>query len=346
MIEKSELDKNKIKFEIKKHYNLDIIKIETIDGGNANIYKLTDIHKNKYILKEFQLKFNSKTILKEVHVIEYLRKKKLPVPEYVTCTNNQKYFEHKGRIVILQKYIEGKTKDKYTGNKQNLLESAKYLGLLVNALEDYSYNDMFKSNIKKLTTNEDIEKSIGKYKNLIFQIAKADVYGEEIKKDLNDKIEMLKEIKKDQTITKITNITIKKTHGDYNVLQFIYDSNDSIKVILDFATAGELPIVWELARSYNYMDKECKNGEFNIDNLILYIKEYLKYSKLTKEDLKYLPYIYLIQLLSSTYGYKQYLQTNNLAMLEFGKERTNICRYLMKNKEIISKRLSEINILI
>ena len=94
------------------------------------------------------------------------------------------------------------------------------------------------------------------------------------------------------------------------------------------------------------MDKECKNGEFNIDNLILYIKEYLKYSKLTKEDLKYLPYIYLIQLLSSTYGYKQYLQTNNLAMLEFGKERTNICRYLMKNKEIISKRLSEINILI
>lgn len=150
MIEKSELDKNKIKFEVKKHYNLDIIKIETIDGGNANIYKLTDIHKNKYILKEFQLKFNSKTILKEVHVIEHLRKKKLPVPEYVTCTNNQKYFEHKGRIVILQKYIEGKAKDKYTGNKQNLLESTKYLGLLVNALEDYQYNDMFKSNIKNL----------------------------------------------------------------------------------------------------------------------------------------------------------------------------------------------------
>ena len=87
------------------------------------------------------------------------------------------------------------------------------------------------------------------------------------------------------------------------------------------------------------MDKECKNGTFNIDNLVLYIKEFMKYSSLTKEDLKYLPYIYLIQLLSSTYGYKQYLQTGNLNMLEFGKERTNICRYLIKNKEIISKKL-------
>ena len=52
------------------------------------------------------------------------------------------------------------------------------------------------------------------------------------------------------------------------------------------------------------MDKECKTGVFNIDNLILYVKEFMKYSNLIKEDLKYLPYIYLIQVLSSTYGYK------------------------------------------
>lgn len=319
MIEKSELNEKIIKYEVKKHHNLNIIKIEIINGGNANIYKLTDIHKNQYILKEFQSKFNSKMILKEIHVINHLRKKKLPVPEYVTCTNNQMYFEYEGKVVILQKYIEEKTKDKYTGNIQNLLESAKYLGLIVNALEDYPYDDMFKSNIKKFTTTEDIEESIEKYKALIFQVTKDDIYGEEIKRDLNDKIEMLKKIKKDQTIIKITNITIKKTHGDYNVLQLIYDPKDNIKAILDFATAGELPIVWEIARSYNYMDKECKNGTFNIDNLVLYIKEFMKYSSLTKEDLKYLPYIYLIQLLSSTYGYKQYLQTGNLNMLEFGK---------------------------
>lgn len=339
MIEKSNLDEKTIKEETKKHYNLDIDKIEVINGGNANIYKLTDIHNNQYILKEFQSKFNFKMILKEVHVINHLKQKGLPVPEYIPCINNQSYFEYNGRIIILQKFIEGKTKNKYTGNKKALLESAKYLGLIINALEDYPYDDMFKANINKFKNIKDIDESIAKHQDLILVAEKDNIYGEKIKQDLIDKINILNAVKQNQTFQAITNITIKKTHGDYNVLQFIYDSNDNIKAILDFATAGELPIVWEIARSYNYMDKECKNGVFNVDNLVLYVKEFMKYSNLTKEDLKYLPYIYLIQVLSSTYGYKQYLDTGNLNMLEFGEERTNICRYLIKNKELISKKL-------
>lgn len=341
MIEKSNLDEKIIKKEAKKHYNLDIDKIEIINGGNANIYKLTDTHNNKYVLKEFQSKFNFKMILKEVHVINHLRQKGLSVPEYIPCTNNQHYFEYKGRIIILQKYIEGKTKNKYTGNKKELLESAKYLGLIINALEDYPYDDMFKANINKFKSPQDIDESIAKHQALILLAKKDNIYGEEIKRDLIDKINILNEIKQNKMFS-INNITIKKTHGDYNVLQFIYDSNNKIKAILDFSTSGELPIVWEIARSYNYMDKECKNGVFNIDNLVLYVKEFMKYSNLTKEDLKYLPYIYLIQVLSSTYGYKQYLNTGDLNMLEFGKERTNICRYLIKNKELISEKLLNI----
>lgn len=341
MIEKS-LNKKIIKAEVKKHYNLDIDKIEVINGGNANIYKLTDIHNKKYILKEFQSKFNSKMILKEVHVINHLRQKGLPVPEYIPRTNNQNYFEYNGRIIILQKYIEGITKDKYTGEIKDLLESAKYLGLIVNALEDYPYDDMFKANINKFKSAQDIDESIAKHQALILLTEKDNIYGEAIKRDLIDKINFLNEVKQNQTFQAITNITIKKTHGDYNVLQFIYDSNDNIKAILDFSASGELPIAWEIARSYNYMDKECKNGKFNTDNLVLYIEEFMKYSSLTKEDLKYLPYIYLIQVLSSTYGYKQYLNTGDLNMLEFGRERTNICRYLIKNKENISKKLLEI----
>lgn len=342
MIAKSNLNEKIIKEEVKKHYNLEIDKIEVVNGGNANICKLTDTHNNQYILKEFQSKFNYKMILKEVHVINHLRQKNLPVPQYIPCINNQNYFEHKGRIIILQKYIEGKTKNKYTGNKKELLESAKYLGLIVNALEDYPYDDMFKANINKFNNTQAIDESIAKHQALISLAEKDNIHGKEIKQDLIDKINILNEIKQNQTFPAITNITIKKTHGDYNVLQFIYDSNDNIKAILDFASSGELPIVWEIARSYNYMDKECKKGIFNINNLALYIKEFMKYSNLTKEDLKFLPYIYLIQILSSTYGYKQYFNTADLNMLEFGKERTNICRYLMKNKEQILKNLLKI----
>lgn len=342
MIEKTEFTEDKIKEEVKKHYGLEIKDIEIINGGSANIYKLISNDNNKYILKEFQSKFSGKTILKEINIINFLRNKGLSVPEYVMCLDGKQYFEYNDKTVIIQKFIEGETKKNYSGDKNQLLESAKYLGIIVNYLEEYPYDDMFTCSIEKYTSDEIIDKSIIKHENLI-PLAKEDIiHGKEIIKDLNDKIEMLKQIKKDGTYKKATNVTIKKTHGDYNVLQFIYDTNGKIKSIIDFVSAGEMPIVWEIARSYNYIDKDCKNGNFNIDNLVMYVKEYLKYSKLTKEDLKYLPYIYLVQVLSSTYGYKEYLKNGNIDLLHFGQERTNICRYLIKNAKKISEKLLEI----
>ena len=55
-----------------------------------------------------------------------------------------------------------------------------------------------------------------------------------------------------------------------------------------------------------------------------------------------MPYLYLIQLLTSTYGYKQYiydnLETNLLAFAYF---RTDLCRYLFENADKISRILVE-----
>ena len=137
------------------------------------------------------------------------------------------------------------------------------------------------------------------------------------------------------------NVSIKKTHGDYTIRQFIYEGNE-IKAIIDFVNAAELPIIWEIIRSYSYIDKECIDGNFNIDNLVEYTKEYMKYSSLNKYDLKYMPYIYLAQMLNSTFGYAQYLDNGNLDLLEFGMERTNICRYLMMNYKQISEKLQDL----
>ena len=44
----------------------------------------------------------------------------------------------------------------------------------------------------------------------------------------------------------------------YNVLQSIYEK-EHIKAIIDFASVAKLPIVWEIIRSYSYLDKEAKN---------------------------------------------------------------------------------------
>ena len=344
MIEKTEFTLDIIKSEVKNHYGMEINDVKTINGGSANIYKLTSDKGDRYILKEFQSKFSEKTILKEINIINFLREKGLSVPEYVTCLNGKQYFKYNDKTVIIQKFVDGSTQENYSGSEEQMLESAKYLAIIVNALEDYPYNDMFDCNIEKYTSNEIIDKSIAKHENLIPLAKEDEVHGTEIIKDLKDKIEMLKEVKNDGTFKKATDVTIKKTHGDYNILQFIYNDEGKIKAIIDFVNAGEMPIIWEIARSYNYIDKDCKNGEFNIDHLVMYVKEYLKYSKLNKDDLKYLSYVYLVQVLSSTYGYKEYLKNGNLDLLSFGKERTNICRYLMRNARKISDSLLEIDL--
>ena len=92
----------------------------------------------------------------------------------------------------------------------------------------------------------------------------------------------------------------------------------------------------------NNVIRNCNEKKLlNLKRIVLdYIKEFNKYVKLNEYDLKYMSYIYLIQLLSSTYGYKEYINNNeNIELLEFAYFRTNICKYLFNNAENISNIL-------
>ena len=72
-----------------------------------------------------------------------------------------------------------------------------------------------------------------------------------------------------------------------------------------------MPIIWEIIRSYSYIDKNAKDGTIDLNNFTLYVKEFNNYVKLNKYDYKYMPYLYMVQLLTSTFGYKQYIQDNS-----------------------------------
>ena len=53
-----------------------------------------------------------------------------------------------------------------------------------------------------------------------------------------------------------------------------------------------------------------------------------------------MPYLYLVQLLASTFGYKQYIADNSKkSLLEFAYFRTSLCKYLFENAEKISNIL-------
>ena len=67
-------------------------------------------------------------------------------------------------------------------------------------------------------------------------------------------------------------------------------------------------------------------------------------SALNEYDFKYLPYVYMIQLARSTFGYSEYFKDTEKKddYLEFAFYRTNICRDLYEKADEISKKLLEL----
>ena len=332
MVEKTNFTNKTIISEVKKNYGINVIKIEVITGGSANIYKLY-CDSGVFILKEFQKWYKSETILKEVHVINHLRIKGISVPEYVKCLDGNYSFNYMGNEVILQKYIKGFVKKANTGYKKDLLESARILGLIINALKDYPYDDLPIFDLDYILSKEKLKSSIIKNNELINNAC-----DEYIINDLKNKEKIINKLLDVKISSDFKKITISKSHGDFGIVQLIY--GDEITII-DFATAMEVPIAYEVIRSYVCVDRECIDGEVNIDNLILYIREFIKYVPLNKYDLKYMAYIYLYKLASSSYGYKQYIKNGDLDLYRFGKWRSKMCKYLFDNYESIGKRLVE-----
>jgi len=326
---------NELKDIVKSNYGIKITSIKKINRGSANIYSLNN---NKYILKEFQSNYKKEDIIKEITVINHLKKNKIKVPKYIKTLKGDSYFFYKDKYIILQKYIDGYTKEQNTGNINETLESAKYLGKIVKALKSLNYN-LNKIDYLGWLNTETLNNAINKYKSLIKNLDLKNELDKKIYYDLNDKIKMINCIKNKFNKEEINNLTIVNSHGDYSVMQFIY-KNKKIHAVIDFVAAAKVPIIWEIIRSYSYIDEDVKNGEFNINTFIKYVKTVNKYITLNEYDIKYMPYLYLVQMLNSDYGYKEYINNKTKKeLLNFAIFRTKLCRYLFKNSELISKEL-------
>ena len=326
---------NELKDIVKSNYGIKITSIKKIIRGSANIYSLNN---NKYILKEFQSNYKKEDIIKEITVINHLKKNKIKVPKYIKTLKGDSYFFYKDKYIILQKYIDGYTKEQNTGNINETLESAKYLGKIVKALKSLNYN-LNKIDYLGWLNTETLNNAINKYKSLIKNLDLKNELDKKIYYDLNDKIKMINCIKNKFNKEEINNLTIVNSHGDYSVMQFIY-KNKKIHAVIDFVAAAKVPIIWEIIRSYSYIDEDVKNGEFNINTFIKYVKTVNKYITLNEYDIKYMPYLYLVQMLNSDYGYKEYINNKTKKeLLNFAIFRTKLCRYLFKNSELISKEL-------
>lgn len=338
-IQNSNLNEDTIKKILKDNYNIETSKVTKIDRGTANIFELQSKEK-KYILKEFSEGRSEESVIKETNIINFLKDRNIKVPVYIKSTQGNFYIKFENRIIIVQEYVDGYTMENNTGDYNKTIESATILGKMTKELKDYTGLEE-DGIIEKWFSKESLENGITKMLDLKSKLNADNPYKSIFEKDLEDKINMSKDLIENFKFDIIQKLTIMNSHGDYSVQQLIYNNKEETTVI-DFETAKKLPIIWEVMRSYSYIDKEAKNGNLNLDTLVDYVKEFSKYVKLNEYDLKYAAKIYLIQIVSSPFGYKQYNDNyEKTGLLEFALFRTNLCRYLYKNADEISSRLQK-----
>lgn len=333
MIENSVLNNEKIVELVREKYNIEINQITKLNRGSANLYSLND---NEYILKEFQSKYTRDEIEKEIKIINHLQKDNIPVPDYLKTIDGNYSFIYEEKVIIMQKFIAEYTIESNTANYNQVIESAEYLGKIVKSLSTLDF-DLPNTDVSEWYSHKTINESIEKQKKLLEKVNKDEE--PQIYEDLKCKIDMLIDVRDNFDFNDMNKVSVMNTHGDYSLLQFIYE-NEKINAIIDFVSACKMPIVWEIIRSYSYIDPEAKEGQININNLIDYTRTFSKYVLLNEYDLKYMSYLYLVQLLSSTFGYKQYIADNSKKeLLKFAYFRTKLCKNLYENADNITNAL-------
>lgn len=333
----SKLKNTEIKNILIGKYNIIPTNITAINRGTADIFKIETKNK-KYILKQFIEGRELNLIEKEINLIRYLKEKNIKVPIYIKTKDEKFHIKYNNRIIIVQEYIEGYTIKDNGADYTRTIECAKILGKLTQAMK--GYKELTEEGIMEKSFSKDsLEKGIIKMKNFQNDIKSDNKYREIFYKDMEYKIKIANKLLETFDFNVISKITVYNTHGDYSMQQLIFNDNNETTII-DFERAKKMPIIWEIMRSYTYIDKEAEDGFLNLDTLVEYFKEFSKYIKLNKYDLKYAPHVYLIQLSTSIFGYKEYNEDyKKESLLNFGFFRTNVCKYLYNNLDEISDKL-------
>ena len=106
-IEKSILTQKDIIELLKTKYNIEgNAEIKKIDRGSSNLYEI-DINNKRYILEEFNSNKSTSLVEKEICIIEYLKGRKISVPQYIQTNAGRYYFIFNKKVIILQQFIDG-----------------------------------------------------------------------------------------------------------------------------------------------------------------------------------------------------------------------------------------------
>jgi Ser/Thr protein kinase RdoA (MazF antagonist) len=332
MLNNSILTDSDIRRILEKNYNMvNVTEIDLITSGSACIYIIGN-GIQKFILKEYQNGYPVNSIINEYKICNFLNENGIATSEILRANNGMIYFEYKNRSLTVQKYIDGYVPKQNGSPGWLIIKSGQLLGKINKVLQNYEIERYeFK---KEWFENIDIGKKIINCQRYIKSAKeKNNEYTDQIVNDMEYKIGKIKELHKININS--NELTYTNSHGDYNILQLLCKDKD-INAVIDFASACNLPIAWEIIRSFTIASKKCKGAGMDINSLIEYLESYLKNYPLNRNDIVNIFKIYSMQLLRSEYGYKEYFTDDvydKIKLLKFGFWRTNLIRNMLEHEE-------------
>lgn len=321
-------------------YGLHLNSMKPLELGSANCFQLA-CEEGVFFAKEYQLEYGADAVEAEAKLVNFLKGEHFPVAGFLLTKDGSAYITIGRHVVSVQEYIAGQS---FLNDmpKRYMADCAHYLGKLHVLLRDYpmeaSLDDEWLASVSLQASTAKLDALLsaleGQMDDPHYQTIRDDLL---FKKELAGKTEVMKSY--------YDGITYTPSHGDYTACQLICD-DAHVKAVIDFTAARKLPAVWEIMRSYVQSFSVCQNGApFNIDEFCTYVREYLKVALLTRRDLESMPYVYLVQLSQSSYGYKEYLvlhTANADALLRFATWRTGVCREIYKKAADISAALQKL----
>ena len=318
-----------------ENYGITFVSMEKLNLGSANCFRVYDGNKY-YFLKEFQSSFSENAVIQEAKLLEYLSASGISTTRFYATRKNEFIVNYQNHMICLEEYIEGQTYGYDNLPLELLPKVGGMLGRLHHALKDYPLPVNMSD---KWLDSFSAGNMITQYDSLI-EIAESkadDKNTNIIIRDLQYKKQLAYRCEKYKKY--YNGVTYCSTHGDYQGCQLIFEKGE-IKAVIDFSSASCLPVTWEIMRSFVQSSNYCIAVDINA--FCEYVREYLKYSPLTKTDMIAMPYVYLFQLARSQYGYKQYLiseSEDREQLLRFAFWRTKMCQEVEKNAEAISNAL-------
>ncbi|MFQ6044097.1 MAG: phosphotransferase, partial [Candidatus Poribacteria bacterium] len=296
----------------------------------------------QFLLKEFQSKYSVDDVKIEPKITYFVRTRGIPAANFIRTIAGEYVWQFRNRAFHLQEFVEGTIFPKNAAPDWLLRNSAILLGQIHRVLLNFPL--MKEGFGPEWFSRWDVDESKQRY-SILIKAAEQLPRGEKREKilaDLHYKIENLS--KAACVCIAPDRLTRRNSHGDYHILQLICGVS-SVRAIIDFSSACRLPVIFEIIRSYTYADPKCANAQIDVSNLKKYVILYLKNGELNRYDLEMMPYLYYLQLSRSRYGYREYLidkSENRESLIEFGFWRTNMCRWLEKHAEYLSRELGKL----